>query len=117
MNRLAAQAIRDLDAELERVGALIKLERMHDAPDGASVSFFAERVPAKLILRAPQTIDGAFPASSVIISPTTLARRQWPMPPRRDDRIWIGKLVAVVRDITEFRIAGDVVRYQLTAES
>jgi hypothetical protein len=117
MNRLAAQAIADLDVELSRVGEPIKLGRLHDAPDGRSVSYYAENVPAKVIRASPQEITGSFPNSTVIISPSRLADRQSPAPPRKDDRIWIADAVGVVETVTEQRVQGVVVRYRMECRS
>ena len=118
MNRAAALAIRDLDAELARSGELIKIGRLHDAPGGDHVTHFAELVPAKVTLASPQDIDVTSSTnSSVIISPSQLTARQWPAPPRRDDRIWIGEQVGVVESVRELRINGQVVRYEMECRS
>lgn len=117
MNREAAQAICDLDAELACIGELITLARLADAPEGGQTEFLCERVPAKVILIQPQDILGAGSPSRVIISPTRLAERQWPAPPRVDDRLYIGELTTNVETVTERRMQGDVVRYELTVRS
>lgn len=117
MNREAAQAIADLDFELSKTGELITLARLHDAPDGGQTEFRVERVPAKVLLIQPQDVLGAGSPSRVIISPTRLAERQWPSPPRVDDRLYVGTLTCVIETVTERRMQGEIVRYELGMRS
>jgi hypothetical protein len=122
IRREAAQAIRALDAELAKTGDLIKLARLRDAPDGKSEPFYCEKIPARVKLVQPQEIVLNLPDSVVIISPSRLAARQWPAPPRRDDRIWIttasgAELTGNVEAVVERRVQGTCVRYEMTVKS
>jgi hypothetical protein len=123
MPRAAKRAIAGLDTALARTGELIKIGRLHDAPDGDQVAFYCENIPASVRLIQPQDVVVAnLPDSVVIISPTHLAARQWPVPPRVDDRIWITdangrELTCNVQSVIEQRIGGVVVRYQITVKS
>jgi len=122
MPRAAKRAIAGLDTALARTGETIKLARLHDAPDGDQVAFACENVPASVKLVQPQEIVANLPDSVVIISPTRLAARQWPVPPRRDDRMTIteadgGELVCNVESVVEHRVQGVVVRYEITVKS
>jgi hypothetical protein len=117
MNAAARRCIRGLDTALERTGELITIARLHDAPDGGQVAFRCENIPAKVQLVAPQELTVNLPDSVIIISPTRLAARQWPAPPRRDDRVYIGSLVANIESVVEHRVNGVVCRYQLSVKS
>lgn len=124
MPRVAQGCIRDLDGELARTGELIKIARLHDAPDGASVAFYCERIPAKVVLAQPQELaaGGGLADSTVIISPTRLLARKFPIPPKKDDRIWVTlpdgrELTGNVESIIEQRVQGVVVQYELKTRS
>jgi hypothetical protein len=117
--RAASRAIAGLDTALARTGETIKIARLHDAPDGDQVAFACENVPASVKLIQPQELTVNLPDSVVIISPTHLAARQWPVPPRVDDRMWITdangrELTCNVQSVVEHRLQGIVVRYELT---
>lgn len=124
MPRLAIGCIRDLDDELGRTGELIKIARLHDAPDGGQEPFYCENVPAKVVLSQPQELiaSGGLADSVVIISPTRLLARQWPVPPKRDDRIWVllpdgRELTGNIESVVEQRVQGVVVRYAMKTRS
>ena len=124
MNRAAQRCIADLDTALARTGELIKIARLHDAPDGDQVAFYCENVPAKVVNAQPQEIIAVTgnQDSVIIISPTRLAARQWPVPPRKDDRVWIieasgRELVGNIESVIEQRVGGAVVRYELKTRS
>jgi hypothetical protein len=122
MHRAARQAVRDLDSELAKSGELIVLARLGDAPDGRHTTFLCEHVPAKVTLVQPQDLTvTSLPAGTVIISPSRLAARKWPAPPRVDDRVFIADggrlLVCAIQSVVERRVAGFVVRYELSVRS
>jgi hypothetical protein len=122
MPRAAKRAIAGLDTALARTGELLKIARLHDAPDGDQVAFYCENIPASVKLVQPQELVANLPDSVVIISPTRLAARQFPVPPRRDDRAWITEpngreLVCSIESVVEHRVQGVVVRYEITVKS
>jgi hypothetical protein len=117
MNRAARRCIAGLDSALFRTGELITIARLADAPGGDQVAFKCENTPAKVTLVAPQEVNGTFPDSIVVISPTRLRERQWPVPPRRDDRVYVGAVVANIESVVEHRVGGCVVRYQIAVKS
>ena len=122
MNRAAKRAIAVLDTALARTGELIKIARLHDAPGGDQVAFYCENIPAKVTLVQPQEIVANLPDSVVVISPTQLKARQWAQPPRRDDRMWItdanGHVITCnIETVTQRRVGGSVVRYEMTVKS
>lgn len=127
MSRLANRCIADLDNALGRTGELVKLGRLSDAPEGTQGIFYCENVPAMVVLSQPQeTIAvgalGSIQDSIVIISPTRMIARQWPAPPRKDDRIWITmadgtQLTCNIESVVEHRVEGVVVRYEMKVRS
>jgi hypothetical protein len=117
MNAAARRCIRGLDSALARTGELITIARLHDAPDGGQVMFKCEGIPAKVQLLAPQELTASLPDSVIIISPTRLRERQWPARPKRDDRVYVGALVANIESVVEHRVNGVVCRYQLAVKT
>ena len=126
MNRAAQRCIADLDTALARTGEVSINDRalFTDAPDGDQVAFYCENVPAKVVNAQPQEIIAVTgnQDSAIIISPTRLAARQWPVPPRKDDRVWIieasgRELVGNIESVIEQRVGGAVVRYELKTRS
>jgi len=122
IRREAASTIRALDAELAKTGDFIKLARLRDASNGQAEPFYCEKIPARVKLVQPQEIVLNLPDSVVIISPSRLAARQWPAPPRKDDRVFITKadgqeLTGTVESVVEHRVQGTCVRYELTAKT
>lgn len=127
MGRTARFCIRELDRELARTGEFLKIARLTDAPEGEQEPFYCERIPAKVKFVQPQEIisigkGGAVQETLIVISPTRLSRRQWPAPPRKDDRIWItdasgNEIPGNIESITELHVQSTVVRYNLMCRS
>jgi hypothetical protein len=126
MPRLANGCIRDLNKALADTGETVKLARLTDAPKGDFVPFYCENVPAKIMLAQPQELyalgGGTTQESTAIISPTQLAARQWPAPPRKDDRIYCAfadgrTLTGTIESVDEQRVQGIVVRYDIKWKS
>lgn len=111
----AQACIADLDAALAEFGDAVRLQRMTSGPNGS-------RIPFEVVCRArvnsfaPQELTaftGEAPPTKVTISPTPLLRAQWPLPPQKDDRIFINERPANVEIVAELSIGGVVVRYDL----
>lgn len=128
MSRLAKAAIAALDRGLALRGQdRVKLARLSDAPEGQQSSFYCEDIPAQIVLVQPQETmgigaGGAIQDTKVIISPTRMTQRQWPQPPRKDDRIYIpmpdgSTLIANVESVLIQTVQGVAVRYEMNCRS
>lgn len=128
MPRLAEATIAALDTTLAIRGhGKVKLARLSDAPEGGQSAFYCEDIPAQVVLIQPQETmgigaGGAIQDTKVIISPTRMTQRQWPQPPRKDDRIYIpmpdgSTLIANVESVLTQTVQGVAVRYELSCRS
>jgi hypothetical protein len=84
-----AELIADLDAALADAGQTVTLRRVTTGPGGIQIPFDVEDVPASVRpLKAAElvgTIDQTW--SRVVISPTVISERAFPLPIRKGDKI------------------------------
>lgn len=117
----AEVCIAELDAALAGYGEDIRLQRMTTGPDGVQIPFEV-KCRAAVTDNSPQeliAVTGEAPVAKIILSPTQIARAQWPGPPRKDDRVFIqGGSPGTWRPgnvevVSLFSVAGRTVRIEL----
>jgi hypothetical protein len=83
------ELIADLDAALSDAGQTVTLRRLALGPGGLQIPFDIEDVPASIRPLRPEELIGTLDqtASRVIISPTVIAARQFPLPVKKGDKI------------------------------
>jgi hypothetical protein len=111
--------IADLDEALSQFGETVTLTRFTDGPNGTRIPFSVD-CQAFVRANAPQELDpisGDAPNTKVIMSPTQIARAQWPGPPQKDDRMLIQGHMANVEIVSPIFIGGQLVRLDLQCRS
>lgn len=83
------ELIDDLDAALIEAGQTVTLRRLTLGPGGTQIPFDVENVPAAIRpLKPEELFEGVDQtASRVVISPTVITARQFPLPIRNGDKI------------------------------
>lgn len=117
----AAEIIADLDGALAQGGETITLKRAFLESDGETQNYWAVQCAAKVVLYQPQEIidaGGGVQDTLIIISPTQMLAAGWPVPPVKDDQIFLGDGTddttrGNVEIVGQERWQGQTVRYEL----
>jgi len=101
----------DIQRAIDETGSPVILRRL----SGTQQIKFDVRTTAVITGFQPNELVGGISQGDrrVIIGPRDIAARQWPAPPRKGDRVFIGTVETTVEAVEVVDVRGQIVRYNM----